>query len=377
MERDFIQRFYKIDKLLKPQKVLVIYGPRRAGKTTFLMDFLNRTKLKYKLDSGDNFKIQQMFSSQDFYSLKEYSAGYDLIAIDEAQQIPQIGMALKILVDQVEGLMVIATGSSSFDLSQKIGEPLTGRKKTITLYPFSQTELLAKYNKYELKEQLENFLIFGSYPEAVNAITKKEKIAVLEEIVGSYLLKDALSIEKIKGASQLMDLLKLVAFQVGKEVVLSELAQQVRLDVKTVGRYLDILEKCFVLKKIGGLGRNLRKEITSKARYYFWDNGVRNAVVSQFNGLKDRDDVGLLFENFMVMERLKANEYQERYGSVYFWRTYDGQEIDFVEERDNKFFAFEFKWSNGMKKPPSAWLANYPNSEYKIVSRENYLDFLL
>lgn len=373
-----IKRVYELENLLKPQKVLLIYGPRRVGKTTLLNDFLDHTKLKYKLDSGDNIRTQQILSSQDFLKILEYAAGYELIAIDEAQQIPNIGMGLKILIDQAPNLRIIATGSSSFDLSQKIGEPLTGRKKTLILYPFSQMELAKKYNSYELKEKLEEFLIFGSYPEIITAPSQAEKISAMQEIVNSYLLKDVLSLDKIKSSKQLIDLLKLISFQTGSEVSLSELATQVRLDIKTVGRYLDILEKAFVIKKINGFSRNLRKEITAKSKYYFLDNGIRNGIISQFNKLSDRNDVGALFENFMIMERLKFIEYKNIPASIYFWRTYNGQEIDLIEEREGKLFGYEFKWSEKkITKIPSDWIKNYSNGEYKIINKNNYLEFIL
>jgi len=372
-----IKRYYNLEKLIKPNKALIIYGARRVGKTTLLNDFLSRTKLKYKLDSGDNIRIQQILSSQDFSQIREYASGYELIAIDEAQQIPNIGMGLKILVDQIPNLRVIATGSSSFSLAHKIGEPLTGRKKTFILFPFSQLELLEIYNKHEIKENLEDFLIFGSYPEIITAKTRKEKISLLNELVDSYLLKDVFSLEKIKSSKQLLNLLKLIAFQVGNEVSLNELAEQIGLDIKTIGRYLDILEKAFVLKRIGGFSRNLRKEISRKAKYYFYDNGIRNAVISQFNKLGDRNDVGALFENFVVMERLKNNAYKEQPGASYFWRTYDGQEVDLVEERNGKLYGFEIKWSSKAKiKAPKDWRGNYKNAQYKVINQDNYLDFI-
>ena len=310
-----------IEKLLKPRKVLILYGARRVGKTKLLKDFLSHSNLKYRIDSGDNIRIQHLFESQDFLALSDYVEGYELIAIDEAQQIKNIGMGLKIIVDQHPSLRVIVTGSSSFVLSQSVGEPLTGRKKTVVLYPISLIELNAMYNKQELSEQLETFLRFGLYPEIVTTKNKKEKMEILQELVDSYLLKDILSLEKIKGSRQLLDILKLLAFQIGNEVSLSELASQVRLDIKTVGRYLDILEKGFVIKKIGAFSRNPRKEVTSKAKYYFYDVGVRNAIISQFNELADRNDTGNLFENFIVMERLKANAYLNRFTQSYFWRT--------------------------------------------------------
>ena len=372
-----INRIYNIDNLIKPNKALIIYGPRRVGKTTILNDFLSHTKLKCKLDSGDNIRTQDILSSQDFDRILEYASGYDLIAIDEAQQIPNIGMGLKIIVDQIPSIMVIATGSSSFDLSGAVGEPLTGRKKTITLYPFSQQELLSIYNRHELKDNLEDFLVYGSYPEVVTAKSRKDKTDVLNELVDSYLLKDILALERVKGSKVLLDLLKLIAFQVGSQVSLNELASQIKLDVKTVGRYLDIFEKAFVIKRIGGFSRNLRKEVVSKAKYYFWDNGIRNAVVSQFNPLDSRNDIGSLWENFIVTERIKKCDYQGMYGSFHYWRTYDGQEIDLVEEREGKLYGYEIKWSDRKKRgAPKDWLATYNNADFKIIDRDGYLDYI-
>jgi len=372
-----LKRHYELKNLIKKQKVLVIYGPRRVGKTILLQEFLKQTKLKYKLDSGDNIKTQQILSSQDFDQILEYAAGYELIAIDEAQLIPNIGMGLKILIDQIPGLMIIATGSASFALSQQIGEPLTGRKITKNIFPFSQNELLDKYNRHELRENLESFLIFGAYPECITSNTKQKKIAVLEEIANSYLLKDVLALERVKSSSVLIKLLKLLAFQVGSEVSLNELAAQVKLDIKTVDRYLDILEKGFVIKSLGSFSRNLRKELNRKYKYYFYDNGIRNSVISQFNSLADRNDIGALWENFLVMERLKKQAYAPIYANNYFWRTYDQKEIDWVEERDGKLFGFEFKWGNKKTKEPKLWRETYDNAEYKVINRKNYLDFIV
>ncbi len=372
-----ITREYQIEDLIKPHKVLIIYGPRRAGKTTLLNNYLAVTKLRYKLDSGDNIRTQLVLSSQDFSQMLDYASGYDLLAIDEAQQIPNIGMGLKIIIDQIPDIRIIATGSSSFDLAGAIGEPLTGRKTTIILYPIAQQELLSLYNRHELKEKLEEFLIFGSYPEVITSKSRKEKIAVIEEIVNSYLLKDVLSIDRIKGSRVLLDLLKMISFQVGNQVSLNELATQIRLDVKTVGRYLDIFEKAFIIRRIGGFSRNLRKEIVSKAKYYFLDNGIRNGVISQYNPLNSRNDTGLLWENFLASERIKKCAYQDIYGSFYFWRTYEGHELDWVEERGGRLFGYEFKWAEKRKdKAPKDWLGTYENAEYQIINTENYQDFI-
>lgn len=372
-----LPRFYQdLDKYLLPNKVLVIYGPRQVGKTTLLKEYLAKTKFKYKLDSGDNIKTQQILSSQNFSQILEYASGYELLAIDEAQLIPKIGLGLKILADQAPNLRLIATGSSSFELAGQIGEPLTGRKRTVTLFPLSQMELANLSNPHELKENLPERLILGSYPAVITAKTKNEKITVLEEIANSYLLKDVLALERIKGSKILLDLLRLLAFQIGSEVSLSELGRQLGLDYKTVARYLDILGKAFVIFNLRGYSKNLRKEITKKCKYYFYDNGVRNAIISNFNELDLRDDIGKLWENFMVMERLKAQSYKNIFANNFFWRTWEKKEIDWLEEREGKLFGFEFKWGRGKDKAPKEFLKTYPNSEYLIVTPENYLDFV-
>lgn len=373
-----IKRIFDIKSLIKPGKVLIIYGPRRVGKTTLLKSFLSSCNYKYKLDSGDNVRTQEIFNSQYSDEIISYAEGYELIAIDEAQQIKNIGMALKILVDNLPNLYVIATGSSSFELSQQIGEPLTGRKKVITLFPFSQQELLSVYNRHELREHLEDFLIFGSYPEVVTAKSRSEKIEILNEIVNSYLLKDIFSLEKIRGTKQILNLLKLIAFQIGKEVSLNELASQVKIDVKTVGRYLDLFEKSFILYSINSFSRNLRKEITTKSKYYFYDNGIRNGVILQFNKLSERNDVGELFENFFVMERLKYLSNNFIYKNLYFWRTYDGQEIDLIEEGDGQLFGLEVKYSPTAKlKKIKSFINAYNNAIIELVNNNNYLDYLI
>ncbi len=373
-----IARIFKLPDLVKKQKVLVIYGPRRSGKTTLINQFLSNTFLKYKLDSGDNIRTRQILGSQDFGLINTYAEGYELLVIDEAQQIKNIGKGLKILIDNNPDLQVIVTGSSSFDLSQQIGEPLTGRKRTIYLYPFAQEELLGKFNKYELKEKLEDFLIFGSYPEVVTSEKRSDKIEILDELVNSYLLKDILAVENIRGSKTLFDLVKLLAFQIGNEVSLNELAVQLKIDVKTVGRYIDILEKGFVIKRLSAFSRNLRNEIAKKSKYYFWDNGIRNGVILQFNPLNLRNDVGQLFENFMMLERTKFLSNNFIHAQSYFWRTYEGWEIDLVEEREGKLSAVEFNFSaNARVNPPKNFLAKYDNSGFVHYNSQNYLEFIL
>lgn len=372
-----IPRIYKdLDKYLKPNKVLVIYGPRQVGKTTLLKDFLVTSKWNYRLDTGDNIKLHELFKSQDFDSLKEYASGKELIIIDEAQRIPNIGQGLKILTDQVDNLRMIATGSSSFELAGQIGEPLTGRKTSMILYPISQIELQSLYNSYELKEKLNEWLIFGSYPEIITAKNKREKMRLLEELTQSYLLKDILELEKIKNSKILLDLLRLIAFQMGQEVSLTELATQLGIDYKTIGRYLDLLEKAFVIYNLRGFSRNLRNEITKKSKFYFYDNGIRNAIISNFNEPPLRNDLGALWENFLFMERIKKRAYKEIFANCYFWRTWDQKEVDLVEEREGKLFGYEFTWKNKKSKNPKEWLNTYPEASYEVITQENYFDFI-
>lgn len=372
-----IPRIYKeLGDYLKSNKVLVLYGPRQVGKTTLLREFLATTPLKYKLDSGDDIKIKEVLGSESFSKIKEYAGGYELIAIDEAQKIKNIGQNLKIMVDQIPDIKIIVTGSSSFELAGQIGEPLTGRKTTLTLFPIAQIELLKMYNLHELKSKLEEYLIYGAYPEVITAKNKKDKIKTINEITNSYLLKDVLELDKIKNSKTLLDLLRLIAFQVGNEVSLSEIGQQLGIDYKTVARYLDILEKAFVLFNLRGFSRNLRKEVTKKSKYYFYDNGVRNALIANFNSIEMRDDIGKLWENFLFTERLKKQAYKNIYSNNYFWRTWDQKEIDMVEEHEGKLFGYEFKWAEKRVKPPAEWLKTYPNAEFHVVNRENYLDFV-
>lgn len=372
-----LSRYYQetIEQDLHPGKVLVIYGPRQVGKTTLIETYLKHTKLRYRLETGDDIQLRQILESESVSTLKNYAEGYDLIVIDEAQRVSNIGLALKILVDQNKTLRVIATGSASFDLSNKLGEPLTGRKVTRILYPLSQLELNQSRSGFDLNRNLETFLIYGAYPEVLNTPSSKGKEEYLRELVGSYLLKDILEMEKIRSPRLLLDLLRCLAFQVGNDVSMSELATQLRIDVKTVGRYLDLLEKSFVIISLSAFSRNLRKEISKSRRYVFYDNGVRNAILANFNALRVRNDVGALWENFMITERIKRNTYLQKHANLYFWRTYDQQEIDLIEETQGQLNAFEFKWSPKRVKTPKIFLETYPTSTFTVITQDNHLPF--
>jgi uncharacterized protein len=371
-------RFYQnLSKYIIPGKVCLIYGPRQTGKTTLLKNFLDSSNLKYKLDSGDNIRVQNLLSSLDFNLLLEYVKGYELYAIDEAQEIPNIGKALKILIDNVPGLRIIATGSSSFDISQKIGEPLTGRKITLQLYSFAQLELKNIYNDFELKEKLPEFLIYGGYPEVIKAVSLKEKKRILDELVNSYLLKDILTFEKVRNSKIILDLLTLLSYQVGSLVSVHEISNTLRIESRTVLRYLDILEKSFIIFRLGAFSNNLRSEVSKKCKYYFFDNGIRNTIIYQFNELKLRNDVGQLWENFVFMERQKYNTYNDNFTRTFFWRNYAKNEIDLIESKEGKIFAYELKYSSSRKNPPADFIKKYPSAEFRCINKDNYLECIV
>lgn len=365
-----------LKNFIRPNKVIIIYGPRRCGKTTLLKKFLENTEEKYLFVNGEDIFVQEQLNSQSIIKLKNFIGDYKLLAIDEAQRIPNIGLNLKLMVDNIEGLKIITTGSASFDLYQKLGEPLTGRKITLKLFPLAQLELAAIEKPHETKANLETRLVFGSYPEVVLAKDERERIAYLHELVSSYLCKDILEMNGLKHSDKLIRILQLLAFQVGNEVSCSEIAGQSGLNKKTVEKYLDLLEKVFVIFKIRGFSRNLRKEVSKSPKYYFYDLGARNALINNFNQINLRNDIGALWENYTIAERIKKQEYTDIRANNYFWRTYDKKEIDFVEERGGKLYAYEIKWGQGRTFAPKDWKAAYPDSEFSAISQDNYQEFI-
>lgn len=368
---------HQLDKIDQVKgKVVVIYGPRRVGKTTLMQKYLSN-KQNYLLVTGEDIFVQKALSSKSIEKLKSYLGSIELLVVDEAQYIPDIGLNLKLIVDHIPSIKVIATGSSTFDLLQNVGEPLTGRKVTIRMFPISQIELSQLEKPSETQGLLENRMIYGSYPEVLTASEIKFKQSYLRELVSSYLFKDVLAYEGLKNSRKMVDLLTLLAFQVGKEVSSNEIATQLGVSRATVERYLDLLQNVFILYNVRGFSRNLRKEVTKTSRYYFYDNGIRNAIINNFNPLSERSDIGALWENYIVIERLKKQEYLEIASNNYFWRTYDKQEIDWVEEREGKLFGYEVKWKNKTVKPPKNWVDAYPKASFETITNENYLDFII
>jgi len=364
------------NKLKTSDKIIILYGARQVGKTTLINIVLEGLNLKTLKVNGDQSKFLDILSSKDFEKIKSLVSGYELLFVDEAQKIPEIGLNLKILHDQMPDLKIIATGSSSFDLANKVNEPLTGRAWSYTLLPISYSELALEKNAFELGESLEERLVYGSYPEVFSLAGYDLKREYLENIYDSYLFKDIFELANIKNAKKIRDLLRLLAFQVGSEVSVSELASALDLSKTTVDLYIDLLENAFVVFRLGGFSRNLRKEVSKMDKIYFYDLGMRNAAIGNFNLLDKRDDQGKLWENFLITERMKYLNYQTKQASTYFWRVYTGAELDYLEEMDGQLSAYEFKWKNKKSAAPKSFLENYPEASFACINRENYLGFI-
>lgn len=373
----YIQRslLEKVKSNLIPGKVVILYGARRVGKTTLIKKILEDESNAIFV-SGEDVFVQKPLSSQSIDQLKLFIGSKDLLVIDEAQEIPNIGINLKLIVDHLPHVRILATGSSAFDLANKTGEPLTGRKRTFTMFPISQIELGKIESFSQTQALLESRLLYGLYPEVINLNSIEEKKAYLHEIVSSYLFKDILMFEEVKKSKKMIDLLILLAFQIGKEVSHNELATNLGINKATVDRYLDLLEKVFIIVNVRGFSRNLRSEVTKTSRYYFYDNGVRNALINNFNPILQRNDIGELWENYLVSERLKFQEYTSTFCHNYFWRTYDQKEIDWLEEREGQLFAYEFKWGDKIAKCPAKFSESYTQSVFTCVNKSNYLQFI-
>jgi len=370
--------FSQFETSLQPGKVMVLYGPRQVGKTTLAKDLMTALPLRSKFVNADELLYREILASQSSQKLGELLGDAELLVIDEAQRVPDIGLNLKILVDGFPKARIIATGSASFELANKINEPLTGRKLTFNLYPISYAEVRDSFGIVEARSQLERWMIWGGYPAIVTTDAPASREGQLGELVGSYLYRDILELEGVRRADKIVDLLRLLAYQIGQEVSIAELATSLGLNFQTVSKYLDLLEKVFVIFKVNGFSRNLRKEVTKNSRYYFYDNGVRNSLIQNFNPLALRNDVGQLWENFLVMERRKANQFAERHVNSYFWRTYDQKEIDCIEEHGGRLYGYEFKWQGGeiRRAVRSEFLETYPDSELMTVNQENFEGFL-
>ncbi len=369
----------EIEKRLRPGKVMLILGARRVGKTVLVKQIAGGFNGRKMILNGESMDTMRILGDRTAANYRNLFGDLELLAIDEAQHIPQIGLNLKFLVDEVPGVRVIATGSSSFDLKNTSGEPLVGRSAQFSLAPFSIEELSEEKTRSEVFLNLDELIVYGHYPELFNLTSASDRREYLEDVVDSYLLRDILAVDGVKNSQKMYDLLRLVAFQIGSELSLDELGKQLGLSRNTVERYLDLLQKVYVLFKIGGFSKNLRKEVSKTSKWYFYDTGVRNAILRDFTPFLHRSDTerGGLWENYVISERIKRSFNHRLGGQFYFWRTYDKQEIDLIETDGKKIMAFEMKSGKRHSSAPAAFAKSYPEAEYRVVNRDNLIDFCM
>lgn len=367
----------QIQKQIGKQKVILLYGTRRTGKSTIIENIATKEEEKTLLLQGEDMEVIRLLQNRTVANYKRLTNGKKLIIIDEAQSIPEIGKILKLMIDTIKGITIIATGSSSFDLQNSTGEPLVGRNLVYHLYPIAQMELSAIQDHLTTVHDLEERLIYGSYPELWQLENNDERQNYLKQLVNNYLLKDLLMIENIKGADVLYKLLQMLAFQVGSQVSTVELGNSLQLNRQTVDRYLDLLSKVFIIYPLTGYSNNLRKEVSKSKKWYFFDNGIRNALIANFNPLHQRNDIGQLWEQYFLSERIKFNSYSNYFPQYFFWRTYDGQEIDLLElNNKQQLTALECKWKDAKIKVPAAFSKAYPEAEFNVMNKDNYLDWI-
>ncbi len=361
---------------VKAGRVAIVYGPRRVGKTTLLTEYLRDFGGTVRVETGDDRLMRDFFETATSEALIKAFRNVDLLVFDEAQMLPHLGAHLKFLVDALPQMKIIASGSSSFELSNQVGEPLTGRKRTLTLLPVSAEELISSNGLLDVKRQLNEFLVYGMYPEVLTAESEAEKRRYIHELTEDYLFKDIIAFEGLRNSDRIRRLLFLLSLQIGKEVSLTELGTQLSMSKQLVERYLDLLEKTFVVFRVDGFSRNLRTEVSKSSRYYFVDNGVLCSVQNNYSPVQNRGDVGALWENWLAMERVKYNVYHETFNQIHFWRTYARQEVDFVEVGNGKVTGYEFKWGRKNPKAPSAWTTAYPEATFRVITPENFDSFV-
>ncbi len=362
----------RIKNRIDSGKAIVVIGPRQAGKTTLIESILESKD--YLLLDGDDPKTRTLLTEPNTEQIRRILGKYKYVFIDEAQRIEGIGLTMKIVTDRFKNVQLFASGSSSFDLSNKINEPLTGRKWEYQLFPISWEEYENHHGFLNAEQSLENRLLYGFYPDVLNNVG--DEVSILRNLVNSYLYKDILAYADIRKPEVLEKLVQALALQIGSEVNYSELAQAVNVDKNTVSKYIDILEKGYIIFKLSSFSRNIRNEIKTNKKIYFYDNGIRNMVIGNFNPIELRIDKGALWENFLISERIKQIEYKQSLAHTYFWRTKQQQEVDFVEENGGKIFGFEFKWKKKNNQKLSKTFTETYNAETKIIDRENFREFV-
>jgi predicted AAA+ superfamily ATPase len=374
-----IPRFIQTQVLdaLRPGRVVNLFGPRRSGKTVLMEQIRDALPAgEVLMVHGESLDVAEVLSSQKTGVLRRFIGKFRYLFVDEAQTIPHIGVNLKLIVDTIPEVSLLVSGSSAFDLRRRVGEPLVGRSRTFFLYPIAQVECAGE-TYLEAHDLLEQRLIFGMYPQVMTASSEAEKRTMLEAIRDGYLLKDIMMLDNIKDSLFVYNLLRLIAFQIGNDISYNELAMNLHVNRRTVMRYLELLEQCYILFSLHGYSRNLRQEYTKTPRYYFWDTGMRNALISNYNPLNLRDDVGKLWENYCISERIKMTDYRDIPMNRFFWRTYDQKEIDYLEERGGKLYGYECKWSKEYASAPRAFIQAYPGSDFVIIHKNNYMEYLV
>lgn len=365
----------RIRKQLFGGRAIVIMGARRVGKTTLFRQLLESEDNVLWM-SGDEPDVRGLFENITSTRLKAIIGNARLVVIDEAQRITDIGIKLKLITDQMPEVQLLASGSSSFDLANKINEPLTGRKWEYKLFPLSFAELVGETNLLEEKRMIPHRMVYGSYPDVVTH--QGDEIAILRELTQSYLYKDILEFDKIHKPDKLAKLLQALAYQIGSEVSFNELAQLCGLDAKTIANYVTMLEQAYIIFRLGSFSRNLRNELKSSRKIFFYDNGIRNAIIGNFSQVENRDDVGALFENYVMAECVKRKEYTGDYANSWFWRNTNRQEIDYIEEKDGQLNAFELKWNPKRKcSAPLSFRNAYPNASFTVIHHDNIEELLL
>jgi len=355
-------------------KAVIILGARQVGKTTLLNQFQREYTQKILLLDGDEPDIRSRLTNPTSTALKQLIGEYKMVLIDEAQRIENIGITLKLITDKLPDVQLIVTGSSSLDLANQINEPLTGRKFEYLMFPMSIKEMLDYHGIIEEKRSLETRLIFGMYPDIITHPGNEKEL--LKQLTNSYLFKDILTYKEVRKPEMVERLLVALALQVSSEVAYHEIGQTIGVDPVTVEKYIQILEKSFVVFRLSSYSRNLRNELKKSRKIYFYDNGIRNAIISNFSPMALRDDIGKLWENFLMSERQKQNHYRTYYANIYFWRTAQQQEIDYIEEHDGQLSAFEFKWNPKKKHFPATFLKAYPKATASVIHPNNYLEWL-
>ena len=364
----------EIKKRLYTGKAVIVLGPRQTGKTTLLQSIAEDEGDFLLLNCDDSF-IREQLEKTNLQVIRQLIGQSRLVFVDEAQRVKNIGLELKLITDQIKNVQLIVSGSSALELANEINEPLTGRKWEYLLYPVSWGEFCGHFGNLAAMQQLEQRLIFGMYPEVINNVGKE--IDVLKEIADSYLYKDLLSYKGIRKPELLFKLLRALSFQVGSEVSYNELSNKLQVDKNTISNYIDLLEKAFVVFRLQPLSRNLSNEISTSRKIYFYDNGIRNILINNMNPIDYRNDIGILWENFLVSERMKYTHYNGIHANTYFWRTHQQKEIDYIEERDGRFYAYEFKWSQDKKHIiPSLFAETYTDVDFEVVHKSNYFNFL-